>query len=89
MTPDRESATWLVFEPADLPACFGRGALDDRLDLAHRVELERVVDLGCLQERARLLDRPVAAPDQRYRDRLGTETLAVAVELGELRIERA
>ena len=44
----------------------------DPLDhLRHRVELERVVVLGRGEERSRLLDRPVAAPDQGDGDRLG------------------
>ena len=50
----------------------GRDRRPDPLaDLGHRLEQERVVVVGGLEEGARLLDRAVAAADQGDRDRLG------------------
>ena len=70
-------------------------ALDDELLLEAKL-LDRVHEVNVLRKDSgfAITDRiklwvPDEALIERYRDRLGTETLAVSVELGELRIEKA
>ncbi len=70
-------------------------ALDDELLLEAKL-LDRVHEVNVLRKNSgfAITDRiklwvPDEALIERYRDRLGTETLAVSVELGELRIEKA
>ncbi len=70
-------------------------SLDDELRLEAKL-LDRVHEVNVLRKRSGLeiTDRiRLWVPDddliERYRDRLRAETLAVAVELGELRIEKA
>src|SRR5215203_6351627 len=43
---------------------------DRRGDVAHRVERERIVSLGRVQECASVDDRPISAPNERHGDRL-------------------
>ena len=70
-------------------------ALDDELLLEAKL-LDRVHEVNVLRKDSgfAITDRiklwvPDEALIERYRDRLGAETLAVSVELGELRIEKA
>jgi isoleucyl-tRNA synthetase len=70
-------------------------ALDDELLLEAKL-LDRVHEVNVLRKDSgfAITDRiklwvPDEALIERYRDRLGTETLAVSVELGDLRIEKA
>ena len=70
-------------------------ALDDELllearllDLIHEVNVLRKESGLEITDRIRLWI-PDAALIERYRDRIAAETLAVSVELGELRLEKA